>query len=82
MFVKYAKEYGDLCELLGNTAEKGRAYKASETMEQTILTAGWDGEWFLRAYDAFGEKIGFAKNVRKARSSSNPRASAYWPASA
>ena len=47
------KEYGDLCELLGNTAEKGRAYKASETMEQTILTAGWDGEWFLRAYDAF-----------------------------
>ena len=22
MFVKYAKEYGDLCELLGNTAEK------------------------------------------------------------
>ena len=58
MFVKYAKEYGDLCELLGNTAEKGRAYKASETMEQTILTAGWDGEWFLRAYDAFGEKIG------------------------
>ena len=58
MFVKYAKEYGDLCELLGNTAEKSRAYKASETMEQTILTAGWDGEWFLRAYDAFGEKIG------------------------
>ena len=27
-------------------------------MYQTILTAGWDGEWFLRAYDAFGEKIG------------------------
>ena len=58
MFVKYAKEYGDLCELLGNAEEKGRAYQASETMYQTILTAGWDGEWFLRAYDAFGEKIG------------------------
>ena len=37
--------------------EKERAYQASETMYQTILTAGWDGEWFLRAYDAFGEKI-------------------------
>lgn len=58
MFVKYAKEYGDLCELLGNAEEKERAYQASETMYQTILTAGWDGEWFLRAYDAFGEKIG------------------------
>ena len=58
MFVKYAKEYGDLCELLGNAEEKARAYQASEAMYQTILTAGWDGEWFLRAYDAFGEKIG------------------------
>ncbi|MCI5859315.1 MAG: glycosyl transferase [Blautia sp.] len=58
MFVKYAKEYGDLCELLGNAEERERAYQASETMYQTILTAGWDGEWFLRAYDAFGEKIG------------------------
>ena len=58
MFVKYAKEYGDLCELLGNAEEKERAYQASEAMYQTILTAGWDGEWFLRAYDAFGEKIG------------------------
>ena len=58
MFVKYAKEYGDLCELLGNAEEKEQAYQASEAMYQTILTAGWDGEWFLRAYDAFGEKIG------------------------
>ena len=22
------------------------------------MTDGWDGEWFLRAYDAFGKKIG------------------------
>ena len=28
-------------------------------MYQTILTAGWDGEWFLRAYDAFGAKDRF-----------------------
>lgn len=27
-------------------------------MYQTVLDAGWDGEWFLRAYDAFGEKVG------------------------
>ena len=58
MFVKYAKEYGDLCELLGNTAAKAGPTRLLTTMEQTILTAGWDGEWFLRAYDAVGEKIG------------------------
>ena len=27
-------------------------------MVQNVLTHGWDGEWFLRAYDAFGKKIG------------------------
>ena len=27
-------------------------------MEQAVLTHGWDGDWFLRAYDAFGNKIG------------------------
>ena len=27
-------------------------------MEETIYQHGWDGEWFLRAYDDFGRKIG------------------------
>ena len=27
-------------------------------MEKTVLEHGWDGEWFLRAYDFFGKKIG------------------------
>ena len=27
-------------------------------MYQTILTAGWDGEWFVRAYDANENKVG------------------------
>ena len=27
-------------------------------MYQTILTAGWDGEWFVRAYDAYENKVG------------------------
>ena len=26
--------------------------------EHTVLTAGWDGSWFRRAYDAFGHVIG------------------------
>ena len=27
-------------------------------MHQAVLDAGWDGEWFLRAYDAEGGKVG------------------------
>jgi cellobiose phosphorylase len=27
-------------------------------MEQVVLTHGWDGDWFLRAYDFFGQKVG------------------------
>ena len=32
-------------------------------MYDAILKSGWDGEWFLRAYDAFGEKVGSSKNT-------------------
>lgn len=58
MFVKYGKEYAKINRLLGNTSEADRALKAVDEMYQTVLTAEWDGEWFLRAYDATGEKIG------------------------
>ncbi len=27
-------------------------------MTQTIYQYGWDGEWFVRAYDDFGNKVG------------------------
>ncbi len=29
-----------------------------QNMTDAVLKNGWDGEWFLRAYDAFGKKIG------------------------
>ncbi len=32
--------------------------EAAERMAATVREQGWDGEWFLRAYDAFGEKVG------------------------
>ena len=58
MFVKYGKEYADLCELLGDTAEAERARNEVAIMDKAILKDGWDGEWFVRAYDAYGQKIG------------------------
>lgn len=58
MFVKYGEEYAQLCELLDDPSEARRARKEVECMYQSILKDGWDGEWFLRAYDASGEKVG------------------------
>ncbi len=58
MFVKYGEEYAQLCELMGDTAEAERARAEVQIMYDTVLDAGWDGEWFVRAYDAYSNPIG------------------------
>ncbi len=58
MFVKYGREYADLCEALGKEAEAKRARAEVDKMYTAVLDAGWDGEWFVRAYDAHGDKVG------------------------
>ena len=58
MFVKYAGEYADLCDLIGLKDEAAAMRKERDIMEKTLLTDGWDGKWFVRAYDAFSHKVG------------------------
>ena len=58
MFVKYGEEYAQLCEELGDNAEAARARDEVKKMYDAVLTDGWDGEWFVRAYDAYSKKIG------------------------
>ena len=58
MFVKYAGEYAQLLERLGEMEEAGCVREAIEAMTNAVLTDGWDGEWFLRAYDAFRNPVG------------------------
>ncbi len=58
MFVKYGEEYAQLCDLLGDTDEAEYARKEVAVMYDTILESGWDGDWFIRAYDAYSQKIG------------------------
>lgn len=58
MFVHIGPEYAALCEKKGQPDEAKRARAEIQKMEATVLRDGWDGEWFLRAYDFFGKKVG------------------------
>lgn len=62
MFVKYGKAWAHICERKGLTEESEKAKEHIKEMEKTVLDAGWDGEWFIRAYDAYGNPIGSSKN--------------------
>lgn len=58
MFVKYGKEFAEICRRLGKSELEKEALEAVDSMYQAVLDAGWDGEWFLRAYDAQSQKVG------------------------
>jgi cellobiose phosphorylase len=58
MFVKYGLEYAEICRHQGFHAEAEQVENEVEQMKQVTLSAGWDGEWFLRAYDAFSNPVG------------------------
>ena len=58
MFCGVCPDYEALCRLFGWEEEAKAVAGYREMMEKAILAHGWDGKWFLRAYDAFGKKIG------------------------
>ena len=58
MFVLYGGLYADLCRRRGLTREAEEVEAAVKHMEEVVETAGWDGNWFVRAYDAFGGIVG------------------------
>ena len=58
MFVKYGKEFKEICLRTGHEDLAKEAESAVADMYQAVLDAGWDGEWFLRAYDSQSAKVG------------------------
>jgi cellobiose phosphorylase len=62
LFVVYGRDYVELCKTLGKTAEAQRAQNEVDKMVVAIKQNGWDGEWFIRAYDYFGNKVGSKEN--------------------
>ena len=62
LFVICGRDYAELCTRIGKQEEAQRVLTHVERMEEAIRQHGWDGEWFLRAYDYFGNKIGSKEN--------------------
>ena len=62
LFVVTGKDYVALCRRIGKNEEADRAQAHVDAMVEAVKRDGWDGEWYLRAYDFFGNKIGSDEN--------------------
>ena len=62
MFVAIGPELVALERRRGNIEAAEKAQQAIDEMRAAILKDGWDGEWFVRAYDALGHKVGSHEN--------------------
>ncbi len=62
LFVVYGKEYIKLCKQIGKEEEATEAQIHVNEMIEAVKDHGWDGEWYLRAYDYFGNKVGSSEN--------------------
>ncbi len=63
LFVVEGKDYAELLRRIGAPeARVAEVLAAVDAMIENVKTHGWDGEWFLRAYDFYGRKIGSHEN--------------------
>ena len=61
LFVAEGRDFAKLLERLQDPMAAS-VQAAVKEMEQAVKTHGWDGRWFLRAYDFDGNKIGSHEN--------------------
>lgn len=62
MFVLYGEAFSDIAMRIGKTKKAKHVYQAVDQMKENIIKHGWDGAWYLRAYDSFGHKVGSHEN--------------------
>lgn len=61
LYVVVGKDFKQLLDRLGKDSSAVAAGVAA--MENAVERYGWDGEWFLRAYDYYGRKVGSDENA-------------------
>ncbi|MGZ9235702.1 MAG: GH36-type glycosyl hydrolase domain-containing protein, partial [Anaerolineales bacterium] len=63
LYVLACQEMMGIAEYCGDQDEIHKLKTSAAEMEKTVWTAGWDGEWFRRAYDDYGHVLGSKENV-------------------
>lgn len=63
LFVLACQEMAGIAGHCKDQAEMDKVLKAANEMEKTVWAAGWDGEWFRRAYDDYGHVLGSKENT-------------------
>jgi len=61
LFILVVSEFTGIAAKRGDKEAIERFTQASRAMEQAVWASGWDGAWFRRAYDDFGEPVGSRK---------------------
>jgi len=62
LFVFAGKEFVEISKRKGLSAKAKDAQGHMDAMVDAVMKYGYDGEWFLRAYDAEGKKVGSHEN--------------------
>ena len=62
LFVLACQEMAGIARHLNDHTEENKVQNAAVEMEKTVWAAGWDGDWFRRAYDDFGRVLGSQEN--------------------
>lgn len=62
MFILAAKEMIEIANHTNNEEASKKYRQALNKMEETLWESGWDGKWFKRAYDFFGNPVGSDEN--------------------
>ena len=58
LFTYAGPNYVAILKHLGKDDEAAKAQAEIDKMKANVMESAWDGDWFLRAYDANGEKMG------------------------
>jgi len=58
LYCAACEEMAGVYRHIGAKAKAAEVHARAQKMREAILAHGWDGDWFLRAYDARGNKVG------------------------
>ncbi len=63
LFLKACNDMSELYGQLGNEAGVAKTNASHKEMLEAVESKGWDGEWYLRAFDTYSKPIGSKTNT-------------------